>query len=65
MPRLLQLHSRRLPDGWEVVEGIKPNDNRGVNGAAGIPPRRKETNMARFERFNDDFVPPKPHKARP
>ena len=54
-----------LPDGWEVVEGISPKDNRGQNGANGIPPGRKETNMAKFERLNDDFAPPKPHKARP
>ena len=54
-----------LPDGWEVVEGISPKDNRGQNGAKGIPPGRKETNIERFERFNDDFAPPKPHKARP
>lgn len=54
-----------LPDGWEVVEGIKPNDNRGVNGARGIRPGRTETNYHRFERLNDDFAPPKPHKARP
>ena len=51
-----------LPDGWEVVEGLKPNDNRGPNGAGGIPSGRKESNMDRFERDNDDFVPPKPHK---
>lgn len=51
-----------LPDGWEVVEGLKPNDNRGTNGADGVSPGRKETNQDRFERDNDDFVPPKPHK---
>ena len=54
-----------LPDGWEVVEGISPKDNRGQHGANGIPPGRRETNYARFERFNDDFAPPIPHKARP
>ena len=52
-----------LPDGWEVGEGIKPNDNRGANGADGTPPGRKGSNHARFEKFNDDFVPPKPHQG--
>lgn len=54
-----------LPDGWEVGEGIKPNDNRGANGAAGILPGRRGSNHDRFEQFNDDFVPPRPHQAHP
>ena len=38
-----------LPDGWEVGEGIKPNDNRGRNGANGDAqrPRRKQPRQVR------------------
>ena len=54
-----------LPDGWEVGEGIKPNDNRGANGANGALPGRRGSNHERFEQFNDDFVPPSPHRAHP
>ena len=50
-----------LPDGWEVIEGIKPTDNRGLNGPDGLLSGRLETNYARFERFNDDFAPPDSH----
>lgn len=49
-----------LPDGWEVIEGTRPTDNRGQNGSDGILPGHRETNGARFERFNDDFVMPMP-----
>jgi len=54
-----------LPDGWEVGEGIKPNDNRGRNGANGDANGDGEDNYDKFERLNDDFVPPKPHHGHP
>lgn len=68
-----------LPDGWEVVEGLKPNDNRGQNGANGVGAINRsqngtngvganssgETNRARFERLNDDYSLPAPHGRHP
>ena len=41
-----------LPDGWEVVEGISPKDNRGRHGRNGDADGDGETNIAKFRRFN-------------
>jgi len=49
-----------MPDGWEVIKGIKPNDNRGNNGARGDRNGDGESNLAEFERLNDDYSPPMP-----
>jgi hypothetical protein len=53
-----------LPDGWEVVEGIKPNDNRGRNGPRGDANGDGESNLDRFYRFNEDFEHPAPRGRR-
>ncbi len=49
-----------LPDGYEVVEGLRPSDARGQNGARGVAAGGRETNLAKFQRLNEDFVPPGP-----
>jgi hypothetical protein len=55
-----------MPDGWEVIKGIKPNENRGKNGANGDRNSDGETNLAEFERLNDDYSPPMaPPRATP
>ena len=55
-PRKADTDGDGLPDLWEVEKLTNPL------AAGGSPSGRKESNMDRFERDNDDFVPPKPHK---
>jgi hypothetical protein len=52
-----------LPDGYEVIKGISPKDNRGNNGANGRRNGNAETNLAEFERLNDDYSPPMPPRS--
>jgi hypothetical protein len=49
-----------MPDGYEVIQGLKANDNRGNDGAKGHRNGNRETNIEEFERLNDDFSPPAP-----
>jgi hypothetical protein len=37
-----------LPDGWEVANGLDPNDSNGVNGASGDPDGDGYTNMQEY-----------------
>lgn len=62
MARSVDPHNRDsdgdiMPDGYEVIKGIGPNDNRDRNGDRN---NDGESNFAEFVRLNDDYSPPMP-----